>query len=138
MANVLKLERQKQILHTLLEGNSIRSTERLTGVHRDTICRLLVNFGGKCKEYMDSILRGLTLKHFEVDEIWTFVRKKQGRLHVEEKAERFDIGDIYLWTCLDNETKLVASFIVGKRSADNARKLMVDLRNRLVFPSPRQ
>ena len=138
MANSLKLERQKTVLHTLLEGNSIRSTERLTGVHRDTICRLLVDFGRKCKDYMDSRLRGLTLRHVEVDEIWTFVYKKQGRLEVEEKAERFDIGDIYLWTCLDQDTKLVASFIVGKRSADNARKLMVDLRERLVMPGPRQ
>ena len=138
MANVLKLDRQKMILHALLEGNSIRSTERLTGVHRDTICRLLVNFGRKCKDYMDSRLRGLTLNHVEVDEIWTFVYKKQGRLEAEEKAECFDKGDVYLWTALDKETKLVASFVVGKRSADNARKLMVDLRNRLVFPGPRQ
>ena len=51
---------------------------------------------------------------------------------------RFDVGDIYLWTCLDQDTKLVASFVVGKRSADNARRLMVDLRERLIFPSPRQ
>ncbi len=80
MANFLKVDRQKMILHALLEGNSIRSTERLTGVHRDTICRLLVAFGHKCKEYMDSRLRGLTLRHVEVDEIWTFVYKKQGRL----------------------------------------------------------
>jgi IS1 family transposase len=138
MANVLKLERQKMILHALLEGNSIRSTERLTGVHRDTICRLLVNFGRKCKQYMDSRLRGLTLRHVEVDEIWTFVYKKQGRLEAEEKAERFDIGDVYLWTALDQETKLVASFVVGKRSADNARKLMMDLSRRLVMPGPRQ
>ena len=55
MANCLKLERQRQILHTLLEGNSVRSTEQLTGVHRDTICRLLVGFGRKCKDYIDSI-----------------------------------------------------------------------------------
>ena len=81
-------------------------------------------------------LRGLTLRHVEIDEIWTFVFKKQGRLQVEEKAERFDIGDVYLWTCLDKYTKLVPSFVVGKRSADNARRLMVDLRGRLVMPSP--
>lgn len=121
MANVLKTERQMMVLHALLEGNSIRSTERLTGVHRDTICRLLVNFGKKCKAYMDSRLRGFTLRHVQVDEIWTFVLKKQGRLQVEEKATRFDIGDIYLWTALDQDTKLVASFVVGKRSADNAQ-----------------
>jgi len=138
MANFLKVDRQKMILHALVEGNSIRSTERLTGVHRDTICRLLVNFGQKCKEYMDSQLRGLNLRHVEVDEIWTFVYKKQGHLEAEEKAERFDVGDIYLWTALDQDTKLVASFVVGKRSADNARRLMVDLRGRMTFPTPRQ
>jgi IS1 family transposase len=134
MANFLKQDRQKQVLHTLLEGSSIRSTERLTGVHRDTICRLLVNFGQRCREFMDSRLRGLTLDHIEVDEIWTFVAKKQARLTPDEKAECFDVGDMYLWTCLDAETKLVASFLVGKRSADNARRLMKDLASRLVFP----
>jgi len=138
MANCLKLDRQKTILHALLEGNSIRSTERLTGVHRDTICRCLVAFGAKCKDYMDSRLRGLILRHIEVDEIWTFVQKKQGRLEPHERAERFDIGDVYLWTALDKETKLVASYVVGKRSADNARKLMVDLSQRLVMPGPSQ
>ena len=80
MCNVLKPERQKQVLHMLLEGNSIRSTERVTGVHRDTICRLLVRFGQACKAFMDSQLRNLTLDHVEVDEIWTFVAKKQARL----------------------------------------------------------
>ena len=85
---------------------------------------------------MDARLRNLTLDHVEVDEIWTFVEKKQGRLTPEEKAERYDIGDVYLWTALDQETKLVASFLVGKRSADNARKLMVDLSHRLVMPKP--
>jgi IS1 family transposase len=136
MCNVLPRERQKQVLHMLLEGNSIRSTERITGVHRDTICRLLVRFGTACKSFMDKRLRGLTLEHVEVDEIWTFVAKKQGRLTPEEKAECHDIGEVYLWTALDKETKLVASFLVGKRSADNARRLMMDLASRLVMPKP--
>jgi hypothetical protein len=104
MCNVLRPERQKQVLHMLLEGNSVRSTERITQVHRDTICRLLVRFGSACKAFMDRRLRGLTLEHVEVDEIWTFVAKKQGRLTIEEKAECHDIGDVYLWTCLDKET----------------------------------
>jgi IS1 family transposase len=85
---------------------------------------------------MDAQLRNLTLRHVEVDEIWTFVGKKQGRLTTHERAEYYDLGDVYLWTALDKYTKLVASFIVGKRSADNARKLMVDLAGRLVFPNP--
>lgn len=83
-----------------------------------------------------SQFRNLTLRHVEVDEIWTFVGKKQGRLTPEEKAECYDLGDVYLWTCLDQDTKLVASFVVGKRSADNARKLMVDLSQRLVISKP--
>jgi IS1 family transposase len=135
MCNVLKPERQKQVLHMLLEGNSIRSTERITGVHRDTICRLLVRFGKACKAFMDKRLRALTLGHVEVDEIWTFVAKKQARLTAEERAGCHDIGDVYLWTCLDKETKLVATYLVGKRSADNARRLMKDLAGRLTMPT---
>ncbi|MGD0654668.1 MAG: hypothetical protein ABSA16_10015 [Thermoguttaceae bacterium] len=136
MCNVLLREKQIEVLHHLVEGNTLRSTTRLTGVHRTTIQKLLVTFGNACKKFMDVQLRNLSLEHVEVDEIWTFVEKKQGRLTLEEKSERHDIGDIYLWTALDKETKLVASFIVGKRSADNARKLMVDLSRRLVMPKP--
>jgi len=99
---------------------------------------LMVKFGAACKRYMDAQLRGLTLRHVEVDEIWTFVGKKQGRLTPEEKAECYDMGDVYLWTALDQDTKLVPSFVVGKRSADNARKLMVDLSHRLTMPKPHQ
>ena len=138
MCNVLKPERQKRVLHLLAEGNSIRSAERLTGIHRDTICRLVVRFGRGCKRLLDAQLRGLTLRHVEIDEIWTFVGKKQGRLTPVEKVECYDIGDVYPWTCLDKYTKLVATFVVGKRSADNARKLMVDLSHRLVMPKPHQ
>jgi IS1 family transposase len=98
--------------------------------------KLMVKFGAACKRFMDGQLRNLTLRHVEVDEIWTFVGKKQGRLTVEEKAGCFDMGDVYLWTALDQDTKLVASFVVGKRSADNARKLMVDLSHRVTMPKP--
>jgi len=136
MANHLPREKQIEVLHHLVEGNTLRSTTRLTGVHRSTIMKLMVKFGEACKAYMDSRLRGLTLRHVEVDEIWTFVLKKQARLQVEEKAERHDIGDIYLWTCLDQDSKLVPSFVIGKRSADNARRLMVDLYCRINVPEP--
>jgi hypothetical protein len=138
MCNILPREKQIEVLHHLVEGNTLRSTARLTGVHRTTIMNLMVTFGQRCKRYMDAQLRGLTLRHVEVDEIWTFVGKKQGRLTPEEKAECYDLGDVYLWTCLDQDSKLVPSFVVGKRSADNARKLMVDLSRRLVMPKPHQ
>ncbi len=135
MCNVLKSERQKQVLHMLVEGSSIRATERITGIHRDTICRLMVRFGDGCRQLMDEQFRGLQLKHLELDEIWTFVLKKQGRLTTEERQERADIGDMYLWTALDKHTKLVPAFLVGKRSADNARRFLMDVAGRLTFPS---
>lgn len=132
MANVLPRERQIAALSLLVEGNSIRSTERITTIHRDTLCRLVVRFGGACQRFMDGSLKNLTLGHVECDEIWTFVRKKQARLTVDEKARRSDIGDMYVWTAFDQQTKLIPAFIVGKRSADNARRLMVQLASRLA------
>jgi IS1 family transposase len=97
---------------------------------------LMVEFGTACQAYMDRTMRGLSLDHIEVDEMWTFVGKKQARLTVDERAERHDLGDVYLWTALDARTKLVAAYLVGKRSADNARRLMTDLSHRLVIPKP--
>jgi IS1 family transposase len=136
MANMLKRERQMQVLHLLVEGSSIRSVERLTGVHRDTIMRLIVQFGNQCREFLDERMQGLTLRHIQCDEIWTFVAKKQARLTVDEKAHCFDMGDMYLWTAVDQDTKLVPTFALGKRSADNARRFMVDLAGRLEMPKP--
>ena len=136
MANVLPRDKQIEVLHHLVEGNTLRSTSRLTGVHRTTIMKLLVEFGEGCQKLMDKRFQGLTLEHLEVDEIWTFVGKKQARLTVTEKAERHDIGDVYLWTAIDQETKLVPAFVVGKRTGDSARKLMRQLASRLTFPNP--
>jgi len=135
MANVLKKDLQLKVIHLLVEGNSIRSIERLTGVQRNTVCRLLVKVGNACRDLLDERLRDLTLDHVQVDEVWTFVQKKQARLTLDERALRGDIGDMYLWIALDEKTKLIPSFAVGKRSADMARRLMVDLRSRLTRKS---
>jgi transposase-like protein/IS1 family transposase len=128
----------KTALRLLTEGMSIRATERVTGLHRDTICRLVVLFGGACRDYLDKAMRGLTLSHLEFDEQWTYVYKKQARLTVGERATTYDQGDVYLWTCIDKQTKLMPSFVVGKRSADNARRFMVDVASRLTFPTPHE
>jgi IS1 family transposase len=136
MANILRREKKIEVLHHLVEGNTLRSTTRLTGVHRTTIQRLLVDFGGRCQDFLDRKLRGLALNHVECDEIWTFVGKKQSRLTADEKAECYDIGDVFVFTALDAETKLLAAHVVGKRSADNARRLMLELRSRLTIPAP--
>ena len=126
----------KLVLNLLTQGNSIRATERITHVHRDTICKLIVFFGDACQRFMDERMRGLRLTHLEFDEQWTFVARKQARLTLTERAEKHDVGDIYLWTCIDKQTKLMPSFLIGKRSADNARRFMMDVAGRLVFPKP--
>jgi IS1 family transposase len=139
MANALPREKKIEVLHHLVEGNTLRSTSRLTGVHRTTIMNLALDFGHACADYMDGTMRNLDLKHVECDEIWTFVQKKQNKLTTEERAERSDIGDVYLWTGIDAETKLVANYLLGKRSADNARKFMSGLASRLKpMPKPHQ
>lgn len=134
MANHLSATRQALILRLLCEGNSLRSTSRITGCHTKTIGRVINLFGTAAQYLLDESLQGLNLRHVEVDEVWTFVAKKQACLTLEERQTRHDIGDVYLWTCIDQDTKLVASHLVGKRSADNARRLMVDLASRINLP----
>jgi len=123
-------------LRLLVEGNSIRSTERITKLHRDTICRLIVFFGERCRTFMDREMQDLQLTHLQFDEQWTFVGKKQSRLTVDQKAECHNLGDMYLWTCIDQKTKLMPSFVIGKRSADNARRFLMDVAGRLRLPGP--
>jgi len=136
MANRISHEQRKLIIRLLCEGNSLRSVSRVTGCHGKTVARVILDFGNSCRIFLDDQLRGLTLDHLECDEIWSFVGKKQARLTIDERAERHDIGDVYLWTAVDKTTKLIPAFLVGKRSGDNARRFMVDLASRLVFPKP--
>jgi IS1 family transposase len=136
MANVLNPTTKMQVLRMLCECNSIRSVERMTGVHRDTIGRVIIGFGECCKNFLDETLRGLTLRHVECDEVWTFVGKKQGRLTTDEKETSGTTGDVYLWTAIDQDTKLLACYALGKRTGDMARRFMVDLASRLVWPNP--
>ncbi len=79
-------------------------------------------------------MRNLSCRHFQVDEIWTFVGKKQGKLDADTKRMIFDQGDIYLWVPFDETTKLIPTFLLGKRTGDNARRLMVDLASRCNLP----
>jgi transposase-like protein len=125
----------KLVLRMLVEGSSLSSAARITGIDRHTVCKLLVKFGEACQRFLDVRMRNLTLTHLQFDEQWSWVGKKQSRLTIDERAERHDIGDVYIWTCIDQQTKLLPSFRVGKRSADNARRFMMDVAGRLVYPS---
>lgn len=136
MANRLPLEKKKLCLRLLTEGNSIRGTARIADVDKDTVCKLILDFGRAAQNFLDERLTGLTLDHLECDEIWSYVGKKQSRLTINERAESAELGDVYLFTAVDAKTKLIAGFLVGKRSADNCRRFMRQLADRLVIPKP--
>lgn len=130
----LNSEVQRHIIHLLVEGNSIRSCERLTNVHRDTICRLLVRTGNACLNFLDNRLRNMKLRHVQCDEIWTFVGKKQAMVRIGEYDGH--IGDQYLWVAFDTDTKLIACYAIGKRTSEVANAFMDDLASRLVTDVP--
>lgn len=128
--NRLNQETQETILKLLVEGNTIRSVERLTGVHRDTIVRLVKRIGLKCDHYMDSKLSTLMLDHIQVDELHTTVFKKEG--HIPHEKKNGLIGEQYIFVAIDRETKLIPAFHVGKRDHENAVIFLHQLRDRVV------
>ena len=128
--NRLPRARQVNVLNLLLEGCSIRSTARLTGVHKTTIASLLVDVGGHCQALLDHHLRNLTCPIIEADEIWTFVQKKQHRLTVAERADQA-IGDQYAFVGFDPTSKLVVAHVIGKRDAETTTLFMEQLRSRV-------
>ena len=127
--NKLKSHKQTAVIASLLEGCSIRSTERLTGVHRDTIMRLLVNTGEGCARLLNDRIQDLACRRIQVDEIWTFVQKKQR--HVLPTDDPTRTGDVWTFVALDAETKLVPTYRVGERNAKVATDFIADLSSRL-------
>ncbi len=128
--NRLPINRRAQIINCLVEGNSIRSTERMTNTHRDTVMKLLVEVGNGCATIMDQEMRGLPCRRIQVDEIWAYVHKKQR--WVTPQDDRSRVGDMWTFVALDPETKLVPTYRVGKRTAPVARAFMQDLSERLA------
>jgi IS1 family transposase len=117
-----------QAVQCLIEGCSLRSTERLTGLHRDTIMRLLVLAGERCQKLLDERMRGLKCNFIQCDEIWTFCFKKQRRVRKDDPA---DFGDQWVFVAIDAETKLIPSFCIGKRSNATTATFIDDLSQRI-------
>jgi IS1 family transposase len=127
MPNILKTEKKVAAISMLCEGASIRAVERITGIHGDTIGRLAMRVGQACKRIMDEKMRGLTCQQIEVDEIWGFIGAKQ------KNANRSgNYGDVWTFIALDADTKLIPSYVVGKRDSYHAKAFMSDLASRLV------
>jgi IS1 family transposase len=116
-------------IQCLIEGCSVRSTERLTGLHRDTILNLLVLAGERSKHLLDSKMRDLKCKLIQCDEIWTFCFKKQRRVKQDDPAE---FGDQWVFAAIDAKSKLIPCYAVGKRTAETTRALIGDLSERLA------
>jgi IS1 family transposase len=128
--NTLPNEKKVLVLSLLSEGNSIRAIERMSGVHRDTIMRLTVSVGEQCAEFLNREMVNLKVGRLQVDEIWTFVGKKQKHLKQDE-AGSLELGDQYVFVALDADTKLIPTFRVGKRTSHLAASFMMELRTRI-------
>lgn len=128
--NKVSLARRTQIINCLVEGNSIRSIERMTDTRRDTIMRLLVQVGNGCAKLSDERMRGLPCKRVQVDKIWAFVGKKQRNMAAGDDPSR--TGDQWTLVALDPDTKLIPAYRVGKRNKETAVAFMSDLSERLT------
>ena len=129
--NKLSLDRQAQIIKVLCEGNSIRSTARITGTAVNTVVKLLREVGAACLDYQNTVMNNLPCKKLQCDEIWSFVYAKAKNVP-EEHNGQFGYGDVWTFTAIDADTKLVPSWLVGLRNVDNATDFINDLAARLA------
>ena len=129
MANLLPKDKQIAVTAALAEGSSIRSIERMTGIHRDTIMRLGVRIGQGCAKVLDQKMRGLDCKSIQVDELWGFVGKKDK--NVKESDDPNQVGSVWTFCAIDSDSKIVPSYKVGKRDSASANAFMEDLGSRL-------
>lgn len=129
--NKLDRKTRAQILHLLCEGQSIRAVTRLTGASKNTVAKLLVTAGHACAAYQDKALRNLPCKRVQMDEIWSFVYAKNGNVK-DAKAAPAVAGDVWTWTALCADTKLIVSWLLAGRDMDAALEFTTDLKGRLA------
>jgi IS1 family transposase len=129
--NKLNTAERVQIISALVEGNSINSTCRMTGRSKHTVLNLLADIGKACKEYHDQYVRGLCCKRIQVDEVWDFCYCKQKNIPAEMQGV-FGVGDVWTWTAVDADTKLIVSYLIGLRDGGYATDFVRDIKNRLI------
>ena len=129
--NRLSSDTRAQVINCLIEGCSLRSTVRMTGVAKKTVMRLLVEVGDVCADYQDRAFQNLNCRRLQLDEMWAWIYCKE-RNRTEEIAKAHpDAGDIWLWVAIDADTKLVPCWTLGSRDTRTARGFVDDLANRL-------
>lgn len=129
--NRLTPAKRKAIVASLVEGNSIRATVRITGVAKNTVAKLLVDLGAACAKYQDETLRDLNAKRVECDEIWSFCHAKAKNVTEEIYQKNPDAGDVWTWTALDADSKLMLTWRVGGRTTTDAHEFMRDVASRV-------
>ncbi len=129
--NRLSIEQRAKILGCMVEGNSVRATSRLTGADKKTVLRLLSEFGTACQKFHDATVRGVKSKRVQCDEIWSFVYAKERNVPARCKGV-FGFGDVYTWTALCADTKLMLAYRVDRRDEQAAYAFMQDLQGRLA------
>jgi IS1 family transposase len=127
--NRLSAPNRARVVASLVEGNSIRATIRMTGVAKNTIVKLLVDLGAACSKFQDEKIRNVRARRVQCDEIWSFVGSKEKNTSHEKKAE--GCGDCWTWTALDADTKLMISFRLGDRTLATAYDFMHDVAERI-------
>jgi IS1 family transposase len=129
--NRLPTAKRAAILGMLVEGNSLRATSRLADVSINTVTKLLLDIGAACERYQDQALRGLKCKRIQCDEIWAFIYAKAKNVP-EEMRGTWGVGDVWTWTAIDADSKLVPSWAVGRRDAFTGNAFILDLASRLA------
>jgi len=130
LMNRLSLEKRAQIAGMIVEGNSVRSITRMTGVCQEAILKLLCDLGKACAAHHNSTVRGLRTRRVQCDEVWSFCYAKEKNVPVEKQG--IGTGSVWLWTAIDADSKLLLSYLCGGRDASWANKFMEDLASRLT------
>lgn len=128
--NTLSMDKKVAVITALVEGCSVRATSRMTGVAKGTILRLLADVGQACAHYQDAALRNISAKRVQIDEIWSFVEAKQKNVTAKMAAEKI-CGDVWTFVAIEAQTKLVISWLVGRRDAGCATEFLQDVEKRL-------
>lgn len=129
--NKLPIKTRVTILNMLVEGSSMRSISRITGVSINTVTKLLEDAGKACATYHDATVRNVKAQQVQCDEIWSFCYAKEKNV-ADAKAAPEGAGDVWTWTAIDRDTKMILAFEVGDRSAETARDFMFNLADRLA------
>ena len=129
--NKLNIEEQTKVIQSLVEGNSIRATVRITGTAKKTVMRLLSDVGFVCREFQSNRMTNLQCQRIQVDEIWAFCGMKEKNVPAEKQGE-YGYGDVYTYVAIDPDTKLVPFFLVGRRDIPSTNYFIRGLQRRLA------